>query len=80
MGYKIISRCTLCEGTGYLLLGAEQIQKECPNCGGGGEYAISTDIEGLSIELTGIITKVQEVKTKVNQMQADISYIKTKVG
>ncbi len=34
----------------------------------------------LSASLTDIVDKIQEVKTKINQMQADINYIKAKVG
>jgi len=34
----------------------------------------------LKMSNIGILNKIQEVKTKINQMQADINYIKAKVG
>ncbi len=65
-------RCTVCDGTG--IYPGENAQT-CPGCEGTG-YTDSR----LEFDATEILDKVQEVKTKINQMKADIEYIKAKVG
>lgn len=48
----------------------------CPHCAGLGYNAVTI----FAPEFDVLLEKVQEVKTKINQMQADINYIKAKVG
>jgi hypothetical protein len=48
----------------------------CVLCGGSG---VSPRQIGV-IDATDVDDKLQELKTKVNQLQADINYIKAKVG
>lgn len=71
--------CTECDGTGKVR-DADHWESpsdiDCKYCQGIG-YSV-TNIIGD--DFTNIIDKIQEVKTKINQMQADINYIKAKVG
>jgi len=66
--------CTACGGDG--VNGVEL----CTECMGSG----TLPLRGMSLYVRNnninILDKIQEVKTKVNQMQADINYIKAKVG
>lgn len=67
--------CPSCKGaanfTGTL---PEPFEIDCPNCIDG---YIRTEIESSE---DVIIAKLEQLKTKINQMQADINYIKAKVG
>ena len=70
------------------------VSPSCPVCGGDGAKGIELCTECMGTEVLplrgmnlylkmsniGILDKIQEVKTKINQMQADINYIKAKVG
>lgn len=50
----------------------------CLTCLGNGKVDIAEGIE--TIDITEVTDKLQEIKTKINKMQADINYIKAKVG
>ena len=78
--FTIIAKCQDCDGTGQKTVGAPPEQVYCNNCGGTGINAPFKYIDGLVDAFTYIDEKIQEVKTKINQMQADINYIKAKVG
>ena len=71
--------CVECDGTG--IVGkhdpySPETEQPCPYCQGVGY--LTTDIIGT--DFTDILDKIQEVKTKINTMQADVNYIKSKVG
>lgn len=70
-------KCSRCLGTGvdtYRIDDGEPVSSPCSPCGGSGKIPAGwVDIESL-------MDKCNELKTKINQMQADISYIKAKVG
>ncbi len=69
-------KCSDCKGTGQQTGGDPPASYPCPNCNGIGYNAQ----EIISDELTDILSKCEHIKAKLNQMQADINYIKAKVG
>ncbi len=76
---QIKNVCYLCEGTGSVFTTDPYYpptEITCPYCDGVGY--LTKDIIGS--ELTDTLSKLDEIKTKQNQMQADINYIKAKVG
>jgi excinuclease UvrABC ATPase subunit len=71
-------RCTRCDGTGRTLSNnpyAPQTEIPCPHCGGKGYNADEMSFPEYDV----LMEKLDEVKTKINQMQADINYIKAKL-
>ncbi len=71
--------CYFCKGTQVFPLNdpySPAGDVPCPYCQAVG-YS-TTDIIGD--EFNNILDKIQELKTKINTMQADINYIKAKVG
>lgn len=76
MQIKIL--CTLCDASGQKVdpLTIPPTSGICQNCDGVGY----TTIDVIAPELDTIFEKLEEIKTKQNQMQADINYIKAKVG
>ncbi len=76
---QIKNHCVPCHGTGHVVTHdpySTPSDIPCSYCNGVGY--IATDIIGT--DFTDILDKIQEVKTKVNAMQADVNYIKSKVG
>ncbi len=71
--------CYLCYGTGVYE------GEPCSICGGDGIVTLSVaDHTALAISKTNIavnqcVDKLEELETKISQMQADINYIKAKV-
>lgn len=69
-------KCSRCIGTGvdtYRDVDGVPVSNPCSACAGTGKVPDGwLDVEGLMI-------KLDELKTKINQMQADINYIKAKV-
>lgn len=61
---------------------ARIIRLECPDCKGFGKHIVGYHkgyLEQVAAKQE-ILDRIQEVKTKINKMQADINYIKAKVG
>jgi hypothetical protein len=74
---QLKSICSYCQGTGKDTRHSDPpAEYTCRICDGIGFFV--TDIIGD--DFNNILDKIQEVKTKINTMQADISYIKAKVG
>ena len=69
---KSIEYCPKCLGTGMLSVYQDTIP--CNRCKGDGQIEIGL-VDSVNVE-----EKIQELKTKLNQIQADINYIKAKVG
>ncbi len=76
---QIKHNCALCNATGRWVTTnpcLPPIEITCPSCAGKGY----TTNEILFPENAVLLEKLGEIKTKQNQMQADINYIKAKVG
>lgn len=69
---KTIEYCPKCLGTGTVSAYPDTVP--CNRCKGDGQIEVGL-VDSSSLE-----DKLQEIKTKINQMQADINYIKAKVG
>lgn len=63
----IYGKCPYCGGTGQNLMDAGTVL--CPRCAGSGR-AFLAEID---------LSKLEEIKTKLNVMQADINHIRAKV-
>ena len=70
---QIKNFCYQCLGTGQQQDGVPPFPVTCRYCDGVG-YSV------VDIDASDIFEKLNEIKAKQNQMQADINYIKTKVG
>ena len=68
----LTNKCPYCDDEGQSIMRDET--GSCSYCNGTGRRFIG------EMPFTSIEDKIQEVKTKINQMQADINYIKAKVG
>jgi len=76
---QIKHNCPLCNATGSWVTTDPYIppaEIPCPSCDGKGY----TTEEILFPEYDVLVDSLEKIKMKLNQMQADINYIKTKVG
>lgn len=69
-------QCSRCLGTGvdtYRIVDGELVSSPCAPCGGTGK------VRAGWVDTADLTDKLQELKTKINKMQADINYIKAKM-
>lgn len=66
----ISGKCPYCDGGKVIV---DQQPVDCPRCAGTGRAFLA------EVSFDVLLEKIQEIKTKINQMQADINYIRAKV-
>jgi len=81
--YGLYRYCKTCGGDGFILNSSifpdSPENVICSECNGRGEV-LQMSLDSLVDAFSEINGKMQEIKTKINQMQADINYIKAKFG
>ncbi len=76
---KLKHNCPLCNATGRWVTTdpcVPPVEIPCPSCDGKGYTTEEINFPEYDV----LLEKLGEIKTKQNQMQADINYIKAKVG
>lgn len=68
--------CSYCDGSGQVSGGDPPVIHNCLPCSGVGY----TTGDIIFPEHEEVMEKLAELKTKINQIQADVNYIKSKVG
>jgi hypothetical protein len=74
---QLKNTCAYCNGTGKDTRNSiPPMEYTCVKCDG----VVFFVFDIIGSDFADILDKIQEIKTKASQMQADINYIKAKVG